>query len=50
MVEFTPIKTKKYLIAKIIPLNKNTHNEQDVKDLQTMSYKELILIYKDLTS
>jgi len=41
---------KEKLIDMIIPLIKNTHNEQDVKDLQTMSKEELRLIYKDLTS
>ena len=38
---------KQELIAKIIPLIQDTHNEQDIADLQTFSLDELNQIYED---
>ena len=40
--------SKQELINIIKPYIKNTHNEQDIKDLDTFSKKELLEIYSDL--
>lgn len=39
---------KQELIAKIIPLIQDTHNEQDIADLQTFSLDELKDMYIDI--
>ena len=48
-IDYQYTQYRKDLIAMITPLITDTHNEQDVKDLQTMTIKELKVIYKDLT-
>ena len=39
---------KQELIEKIIPLIQNTHNDEDISDLQTFSLDELNEIYNDV--
>ena len=45
---YAKIILKRDLINKIIPLIKETHNEQDVLDLQTLNIDELKEVLTDL--